>query len=468
MGCYLSKNHLPDANARMFRVHNVNDLGEEISPGKIEVTENDLIFYQKGKEPIRWPLRCLRRYGFDDELFSFESGRRCPTGSGIYAFKCRRAEELFNLVQEAIQNFGQQAHLRASQTMVNGSSIPTVRASSRPTSQVDQNELISIRLSGTGRVNVVPNDQHLYMNGSAIPQEDTALNYVNTGQGSNTGARTEPVDEATALIDLLHNPAMAPAPQKKHEPQVFYAELDLPRSTDNIFAACEGASGPNGALQPTPEVGPDARGASCSGSSGQEELDVEDINAECVDLEVFHDNPNTANTNYINLDTSVKLEDKSGAAVSVKPPISIAPPPTTNRRLLERKLSIQQEYENVGAGSFTNEPVPVSVNPNGHSASNSINAGNRSSVGPIQDNVLQLNYIEVSVNKTESDAVQGATAAPIMSMSLSSPDSPSKKSGSYALIDFDRTQAVKMSNSSKNSCENEEGSRKTRHNSTIS
>lgn len=85
---------------------NIDDRGNHLNAGKIEVTESDLILYQHGKGIICWPLRSLRRYGFDAELFSFECGRRCPTGPGIYAFKCRRAELLFNVLQESIQNTG--------------------------------------------------------------------------------------------------------------------------------------------------------------------------------------------------------------------------------------------------------------------------------------------------------------------------------------------------------------------------
>ena len=78
---------------------NVDDAGRRTCPGQLEVSETDLILYQRGKSPIRWPLRSLRRYGFDDGLFSFECGRRCPTGPGIYAFQCPRAEFIFNHVQ---------------------------------------------------------------------------------------------------------------------------------------------------------------------------------------------------------------------------------------------------------------------------------------------------------------------------------------------------------------------------------
>lgn len=81
------------------QVMNVDDTGRRLCAGQLEVSDSDLILYQKGKIPVRWPLRSLRRYGFDADLFSFECGRRCPTGPGIYAFHCRRAEILFNNVQ---------------------------------------------------------------------------------------------------------------------------------------------------------------------------------------------------------------------------------------------------------------------------------------------------------------------------------------------------------------------------------
>ena len=67
---------------KLFKVINVNDQGKEISLGKIEVTFTELILHQENKNPIKWPLRLLRRYGHDKNLFSFECGRRCATGEG--------------------------------------------------------------------------------------------------------------------------------------------------------------------------------------------------------------------------------------------------------------------------------------------------------------------------------------------------------------------------------------------------
>lgn len=63
---------------------------------------NDIILYRKNKPSLSWPLGSLRRYGFDANFFTFESGRRCQTGEGIFSFKCQRADILFNTLQQYI------------------------------------------------------------------------------------------------------------------------------------------------------------------------------------------------------------------------------------------------------------------------------------------------------------------------------------------------------------------------------
>ncbi|XP_058803158.1 uncharacterized protein LOC131671052 [Phymastichus coffea] len=102
MGCVNSRID-NDLQSNVFRVMNVDDFGNLVTPGKLEVTQSEIILHQKRKSPVRWPLRCIRRYGYDAGIFSFECGRRCPTGPGIYAFQCRKATQLFNLVQTNIQ-----------------------------------------------------------------------------------------------------------------------------------------------------------------------------------------------------------------------------------------------------------------------------------------------------------------------------------------------------------------------------
>lgn len=53
--------------------------------------------------PIRWPFHLLRRYGYDQDLFTIETGRRACTGAGIYAFHTDNAAELFRDLQDAIR-----------------------------------------------------------------------------------------------------------------------------------------------------------------------------------------------------------------------------------------------------------------------------------------------------------------------------------------------------------------------------
>lgn len=77
--------------------------GQEPFSGQLEVSSTNLTLYRKRKPPTQWPLQCLRRYGYENDTFIFEAGRRCKTGEGIYSFRCRRADVLFNLLQDYIQ-----------------------------------------------------------------------------------------------------------------------------------------------------------------------------------------------------------------------------------------------------------------------------------------------------------------------------------------------------------------------------
>ncbi|XP_069879873.1 fibroblast growth factor receptor substrate 3 [Dipodomys merriami] len=99
----LNRDGLSDNHPTKFKVTNVDDEGMELGSGVMELTQSELVLHLLQRDDIHWPYLCLRRYGYDSNLFSFESGRRCQTGQGIFAFKCSRAEEIFNLLQDLMQ-----------------------------------------------------------------------------------------------------------------------------------------------------------------------------------------------------------------------------------------------------------------------------------------------------------------------------------------------------------------------------
>nr|XP_040024922.1 fibroblast growth factor receptor substrate 2-like isoform X1 [Gasterosteus aculeatus aculeatus] len=98
------KESVPDNHQSKFKVINVDDDGNELGSGVMELTDSELVLHTHRRDDVRWPYLCLRRYGYDSNLFSFECGRRCQTGQGIFAFKCSRAEEIFNMLQEVMHS----------------------------------------------------------------------------------------------------------------------------------------------------------------------------------------------------------------------------------------------------------------------------------------------------------------------------------------------------------------------------
>ncbi|XP_062373771.1 fibroblast growth factor receptor substrate 2a [Sardina pilchardus] len=201
------KDSIPDNHQSKFKVINVDDDGNELGSGVMELTEEELILHTRKRHAVRWPYLCLRRYGYDSNLFSFESGRRCQTGQGIFAFKCARAEEIFNMLQDIMHNNSisvvEEPVLEPSQTPADaaaaatdiprtprtpttpGYSVPTMPngigrypsfgdASSRPSSRhpsVGSARLPSVGEESTHPLLVSDETVHTYVNTSGV-QED--------------------------------------------------------------------------------------------------------------------------------------------------------------------------------------------------------------------------------------------------------------------------------------------------------
>jgi hypothetical protein len=94
-----------------FDVYNVDARLFKHSRGQIKITHNQMVLNQKRlindsndfeQQQIIWPLNGIRRYGHYKDIFLFESGRKCSTGEGLFAFKCNKAKRLSNRLHKAI------------------------------------------------------------------------------------------------------------------------------------------------------------------------------------------------------------------------------------------------------------------------------------------------------------------------------------------------------------------------------
>jgi hypothetical protein len=85
-----------------FKVFNVDAKLLKHSKGVINITNNDMELCQPNRTPIIWPLNGIRRYGCYRDIFLFECGRKCATGEGLFAFKCKKAQRLHDTLHAAL------------------------------------------------------------------------------------------------------------------------------------------------------------------------------------------------------------------------------------------------------------------------------------------------------------------------------------------------------------------------------
>ncbi|XP_067951030.1 uncharacterized protein [Watersipora subatra] len=206
--------------------------------GILEVNDDELVHYQKNSEPIRWSYRCLRRYGLGNNTFLFESGRRCSTGPGLFAFKCTQADILHNIFTEKLKRFASNRnasmgtnslHRRpefvAVQTPNRYSDDVMISASMTTSTVVEEPYLTPFPMSQT------------YANGDAITGHKNGQTYINcmaAGQGNpdsdyinTTSADTGTESRQNAAPKVKSSANGKPGAATR---ELNYADLDLPQS----------------------------------------------------------------------------------------------------------------------------------------------------------------------------------------------------------------------------------------------
>ena len=63
-----------------------------------------------GQRLLTWPLKYLRRYGRDHTKFTFEAGRKCESGPGVYFLGTQMGNAIFLQVHANVKTIGMQQH----------------------------------------------------------------------------------------------------------------------------------------------------------------------------------------------------------------------------------------------------------------------------------------------------------------------------------------------------------------------
>ncbi|XP_061697154.1 fibroblast growth factor receptor substrate 2-like isoform X2 [Syngnathoides biaculeatus] len=446
-----------DTHQSKFKVINVDDDGNELGAGVMELTDGELVLHTHRRDDVRWPYLCLRRYGYDSNLFSFESGRRCQTGQGIFAFKCVRAEEIFNMLQEVMHSHSisvvEEAVLDAGHqgaalspaalgySVPNGvSRIPSVgEVPSHPSSRhpsVASTRLPSVGEESTHPLLVADESAHTYVNTVRLPDEPPPGGPAPESPAF-PEARRPPTPPSEARVLLEPQGArfvLGPTPVQRRlreagETREGDGEPAAPRSDDPPPAA-------HRCLRPPPST-PDPQNVNNSAQRRTALLDYENLPALPPVWEARK--------------SSWEDEDGGGGG-GLKTLNGFSYPHGPPSAALEPSHNYVNT-ENVTAPLSAHRPDTARRRPDGPTVFNF----------DFRQPPKTLNYIEVEMdNRGASDGSDPHT--PRTPSSPPPPGTPTRRTELYALIDVERTAA--MSNLQKARPRDDGTSRKTRHNST--
>ncbi|EFN84194.1 fibroblast growth factor receptor substrate 2 [Harpegnathos saltator] len=480
MGCINSRADINDLHPNVFQVINVDELGNSITPGRLEVTEVELILYQRGKQPIKWSLRCLRRYGYDASIFSFESGRRCFTGPAIYAFKCQRAQQLFNLVQRNIQMFNNSGddslsdlplgyHPAAPLTNTNRSCRvtipeepnyldPTPTRSNRVGSRFTHSPQNGVgRLNSVGSSNSPMSPQGTM--GSPSPPPISIPPSISQTHPSSLYINEEVWSSIPVEVEHNNNKSLGNAMQRS---------LQLSTTIDNSTTADSG-------LMETELISIQNNAE----ANGQQDVASQSLPvAPYVNIDICGDKNPITSTPNISEPTPAKEENNDAAEsessseheyMNIGPGrecienvvVRVPPPPLPVLPFLQTEADVEDGSKHY----YSNlDPSEIESLRNRYSGASVAEKSPLLPSTPTGCPIREVNYAVLDLDTKDVPTTTDTSESTVNSMPPP-PQSPSKLQKGYATIDFNKTAALLNST---NLVNDNEGSRKTRHNSTIS
>ncbi|XP_062943872.1 docking protein 3 [Cynocephalus volans] len=187
-----------------------------------------------------WPYRFLRKFGSDKGVFSFEAGRRCDTGEGLFAFSSPRAPDLCRAVAAAISRQREQLPERAGPRP-----CPLPRATSLPSLE-PPGELREVppgpELSTPRRARVAePGPQSLPPLLSPMPDEPASRLYASVCKGA-SGPRTAAEHLYENLCMLEASPVLTDGGPEAREGPGGHSPLASPIYHNNEDLSWPGSS----------------------------------------------------------------------------------------------------------------------------------------------------------------------------------------------------------------------------------
>ncbi|XP_043497278.1 fibroblast growth factor receptor substrate 2 isoform X1 [Polistes fuscatus] len=462
MGCINSRADINDLYPNIFQVINVDDFGNLVTQGRLEITDTDIILYQRDKQPIKWPLKCLRRYGHDAEIFSFESGRRCSTGPGIYAFKCRQAAHLFNLVQTNIQVCNNSIDDTISRELP--VAAQTVPSGTRVTIPFEPNYLDPTPTRFNNRIGTrfVHNEQN------------------GIGRLSSVGSSNGPMSPQETISTPSPPPILPPPPPPPPLPSTISHShsSSLYINEEILSIPLEMEHNNNKSLRRMAQ-------RSCAVKTSSPSNGTWEMASVTKNQDISSSNkPSLPSTvSYMNVDISNEVSSLSPSHSTLDP--------TTCVEEINEPNGLEHPYMNINPGNDPADSIAIRVHAlslpalqsdpedgSRHCYANlesaeieslkkrfsGISISDKSSLPPSTPTgiaIREVNYAVLDLDRKDESSLDGA-----VHLTPSPPESPNKTQEGYAIIDFNKTAALSHS-VNPNLLNDNEGSRKTRHNSTI-